>query len=132
MYYAINNDVGIMKDVESFNGKIAEILKYEGKVNVIPLAETREKLFEEICNKAFDIDSLVSGIRNMATLHQEGTTVDYDYVDFITLASLIKEHCDMIIILAGATDSDGEDNYLRPLYAHIDESKKKTQLKKDA
>lgn len=115
MYYAINNDIGKIRDVESFNAKIAEIFKYEGKVTITPLAETREKLFEEICNKTFDIASLVFGIRNMATLHQEGTTVDYDFTDYINLASLIKEHCDRIIVLASATEPGREENYLQPL-----------------
>ena len=115
MYYKVNEIIGELGDTESFNGLIAECLEREGKVEVIPLAGTRKDLFDEIINKSYEIAGLVSAIRNMATLHQEGTLVDYNYNDYITLASLVKEHCDKIIFLAGATDPEEEGDYLKPL-----------------
>ncbi len=115
MYYAINNDIEIIKDVESFNTKIAEVLRHEGKVNIIPLAETREKLFEEIYNRTFEIGSLVSAIRYMAALHQEGTTVDYDYIDYLNLCEAIHRLLGDIETLATATEPGREENYLQPL-----------------
>ena len=116
MYYAINNDIGVIKDVESFNTKIAEVLRHEGKVNIIPLAETREELFEEIYNRTFEIGSLVSAIRYMAALHQqEGTTVDYDYIDYLNLCEAIHRLLGDIETLATATEPGREENYLQPL-----------------
>jgi len=107
MYYAVNNEV--IKNPKSLNDKITEALKHVKMVTVIPLAETREGIFEEIYNETFDIASLASGIRQMAALHQqEGTTVDYDYVDYVNIVSLIKEKCDKIILLSSATDLELE------------------------
>lgn len=124
MYYAVNNDVGVIKDIESFNSKIAEVLRYEGKVNIIPLAETREELFEEIYNRTFEIDSLASAIRHMAALHQEGTTVDYDYTDYLNLCEVIHRLLGDIEALATATEPGREENYLQPLM-----EKETTQVK---
>jgi hypothetical protein len=111
MYYAINDEA--IKNPESLNDKITEVLKHVKKVYVIPLAETREDLFEEIYNETFDVESLVSAVRLMAALHQEeGIVIGYNYVDYVNIVSLIKEKCDKIVLLASATDPELEEETL--------------------
>lgn len=65
--------------------------------------EIREA-FDKIYDETFDAESLISAIRYMAALFQEGVHVGYDYTDFINLAAMAKEKCDKIIELAEKTD----------------------------
>lgn len=111
MFYRINK----FKDVESFTAAIAEHMKYEKKVDVEPLADTRKELFEKIVDKTFELEGLISAIRDMGNLHMEGTVPDYDHNSYLELCGLINNLSNEISILADATDQDITEDYIRPL-----------------
>ena len=115
MFYRINDSIGVLKDEKAFYGKIAEHMKYEKKVEVTPLAETREALFEKIVEKTFDIEALVSAIRDMANLHQQRTPMDYSCNPYLWLCGMMENASREIKTLANATDPEFADEELRPL-----------------
>jgi hypothetical protein len=112
--YRVNDSIGLIKDVATFSKVIEDKLRFEGVIHIEPLAESRKELFEKIVDNAFDITSLARGLVDIATLHQEGTTVDYDPITYIDIAHEIKAKCEKICILADATDLS-EKEYLEPL-----------------
>ncbi len=112
--YRVNDSVGLIKDVDTLSKVIEDKLRFEGVIHIEPLAESRKELFEKIVDHAFDITSLARGLVDIASLHQEGTTTDYDCITYIDIAHEIKAKCEKICILANATDLNEKD-YLEPL-----------------
>ena len=113
--YRVNDSIGLIKDVDTLSKVIKDKLRFEGKIYIEPLAESRKELFEKIVDNAFDITSLARGLVDIATLHQEGTTIDFDPITYIDIAHEIKAKCEKVCSLAEATElSEGKD-YLEPL-----------------
>lgn len=111
--YRVNDSTGLIKDVNTLSKVIEEKLRFEGVIYIEPLAESRKGLFEKIVDQAFEIASLARGLVDIAALHQEGTTTDYDPITYIDIAHEIKVKCEKVSLLANATDLN--ENYLEPL-----------------
>lgn len=115
MFYRINGSIGVLKDERLFCEKIAEHMTHEKGVEVIPLGETKEQLFDNILDKTFQAEALIQAIRDMAHLHEQGTLVDYSCNPYIYLCDMVKDISEEIKDLASATDPEYSDQELKPL-----------------
>ncbi|MBE0425768.1 MAG: hypothetical protein IBX72_03870 [Nitrospirae bacterium] len=108
--------IGVKKDSKDFLELIAQRLRREGEVSIIPLAKTRQELFSRIHSKTFEMENLVKAIRDLATLHEKEEDREYDPSVYDSLCTIINNLSDEIATLAHTADTSKEEaRCLKPL-----------------